>query len=221
MSLAEMNSRNGMYWFWRRDCCMFSHPCNTTWIDTGLCCAVEIPWLRNKLRQFSVTQEPAGSSHMAVVNMSPAWPYHNLKLQQEVLPKISFSMRCFPVGKLCNSSKIQKRKSFSPTDRICSALHTVGKPTWTSPGATRRWHAQNLKGCKISHVHSYFHSVLLSSYLLKPFVLLSFLTEIQKESRLIDLSPGQSPPVPTPLVQSTYLREHLLSLFKAYLSNSS
>lgn len=87
----------------------FSDPRNTTWIDTGQCsagCAAEIPWLRDKLRHFTVTEEPAGSSHEVPGNMSPAWPHHDLKLQQEVLLKISFRKSCFPVGKLYSSSKI-------------------------------------------------------------------------------------------------------------------
>lgn len=44
-----------------------------------------IPWLQDELSQLTVTEEPAGSSHLVLAIMPPGWPCLYLEVQLEVL----------------------------------------------------------------------------------------------------------------------------------------
>lgn len=105
----------------------------------GLCC-VTFPWLQDKSRGVTITEEAAGSSELVLVITSRVWPYFCLKVNLQFLMQKSISFMVEAVNRRAFLQEKARRpiKTTMLTNAVCCALTSNECIPWHSIHSSHR-----------------------------------------------------------------------------------
>lgn len=97
-------------------------------------CFVTFPWLQDKLRGLTVTEEAAGSSELVWVITSLVWPYFCLKVNLQFLMQKPISFMVEAVNRRVFLQEKARRpiKTTMLTNAVCGALTSNECILWHS-----------------------------------------------------------------------------------------